>query len=61
MPEQPESTLESLPALLSSQARYYLSTSRTPDGLLSARLVGFSSAEWEALQPLLAQVGFRPY
>lgn len=42
-------------------ARFYKSTTRTDDGLGMARLVGFTNAQWDALTPLLAQLGFRPY
>jgi hypothetical protein len=41
--------------------RYYQSTTRTPEGLGMARLVGYSAQQWEALEPLLQQLGFRPY
>ena len=41
--------------------RYYQSTTRTPEGLHMARLVGFTEQQWNELVPLLHQHGFRPY
>jgi hypothetical protein len=41
--------------------RYYQSTTKTPEGLGMARLVGFTEQQWNELVPLLHQQGFRPY
>jgi cell division septation protein DedD len=41
--------------------RYSPSTTKTPEGLGMARLVGFTEQQWNELVPLLHQQGFRPY
>jgi hypothetical protein len=46
---------------LTPNLRYYQATTKTPEGLGMARLVGFTEQQWNELVPLLHQQGFRPY
>ena len=59
-PRKGEEEVESMEPVIPNP-RYYQSTTRTPEGLGMARLVGFTEQQWNELVPLLHQQGFRPY